>query len=282
MAIVAHQTQSDKTTRRGDLCQQQREELRQEILTTIAPTIEAAFNGRLNREVATYLGRAKGQHRRSLTPADSPLCCSTCGRHATLDFVRNGSYDRTLLTMWGCLDLTVPRVECACGHCPSIPFTLFDRYDRLWSDLDAAIIQSTALALSLRSVSAVLELQSGQVVSIGAVQRRVAGASVLAARALSEPLATVPAAVMLDGAWGTFMAETGEYKRDKRGRLRKVKRKQKVPVLVAYAVDPATGARELLAWVRGTAEDAEAWAERRGCRGVGASADYPAQAWCPL
>jgi transposase-like protein len=163
------------------------------------------------------------------------------------------------LTLWGDLSLSVPRVECACGHCPSLPPILFDRYDRLWSDLDAAIIQYTALALSLRSVSAVLELQSGQVVSIGAVQRRVAGVAVLATQALAQPLASVPPVIMLDALWGTFMADSGERKRDKHGRLRKVKHKQTVPVLVAYGVDPVSGEKDLLAWVQGKAEDAEAW-----------------------
>jgi transposase-like protein len=150
-------------------------------------------------------------------------------------------------------------VECVCGHCPPIPFALLDRYDRLWSDLDAAIIQCTALALSLRSVSAVVELQSGQVVSIGAVQRRVAGVAVLAVRTLSKSLAVVPAVIMLDGLWGTFMADSGERKWDKKRRLRKVKRRQKVPVLVAYGVDPSTGEKQLLAWVQGKAESADDW-----------------------
>lgn len=115
------------------------------------------------------------------------------------------------------------------------------------------------MALSLRSVSAVLELQSGQVVSIGTVQRRVAGAAVVAAQVLAEPLTAAPAVVMLDGLWGTFMADTGERRLDKKGRRRKVKQKQKVPVLLAYGVDPVTGEREVLAWVRGKTEDTDAW-----------------------
>jgi len=230
-----------------------------DILAAITPDVEARFNGRLEAEVTTYVGRPKGQHRRSLRGTVSPLLCPACTRHATLDFLRNGHYERTLLTMWGGLHLAVPRVECVCGHCPPIPFTVLDRYDRLWSDLDAAIVQYTALALSLRSVSAVLELQSGQVVSIGAIHRRVAGVAVVAAREMEEPLADVPPVVMLDALWGTFMADTGERKLDRKGRRRTVKRRQTVPLLVAYGVDPETGEKRLLAWMRGTAESAEDW-----------------------
>ena len=259
MSIVAHQTASGKSPSEGADRQQRREALRHDIMSTITPKVVEKFNASLEAEVTAYTGRRKGRHRAGLQATVSPLVCPACSRHATLDFVRNGYYERTLLTLWGELRPSVPRVECVCGHCPALPPVLFDRYDRLWSDLDAAIIQCTALALSLRSVSAVLELQSGQVVSIGTVQRRVAGAAILARQALSQLLASIPPVIMVDALWGTFMAATGERKRDKRGRLRQVKRKQKVPLLVAYGVDAMTGEKSVLAWVRGTAEDAEAW-----------------------
>jgi len=259
MSIVAQPRSSDKSLPDGALRQQQREFLSADILADIIPLVQARFQASFEQEVTTYLGRPKGQHRASLCATDSPLCCPVCARQTTLDFLRNGHYQRTLLTVWGGLHLAVPRVECVCGHCPPIPFTLLDRYDRLWSDMAAAIIQCTSLALSLRSVSAVVELQSGQVVSIGAVQRRVAGVAVLAARTLGKPLAVVPAVIMLDGLWGTFMADSGERKRDKKGRLRKVKRRQAIPVLVAYGVDPSTGEKQLLSWVQGKTESADDW-----------------------
>lgn len=259
MSIVAQTAPSDKSFSRGALRHQERELLCADVLTAIIPIVEARFNGALNAAVSTYLGRVKGQHRGSLRATVSPLLCPFCARHATLDFVRNGSYQRTLLTLWGGLHLAVPRVECVCGHCPPIPFALLDRYDRLWTDMDATMIQCTALALSLRSVSAVLELQNGQLVSIGAVHRRVVGVAVLAAREMEQPLAAVPPVTMLDGIWGTIMADSGERKPDKRGRLRKVKRRQTVPLLVAYGVDPQTGEKRLLAWVQGKAESTDDW-----------------------
>jgi transposase-like protein len=259
MSIVAQTAPSDKSLSGGARRQQERELLSTDILSAIIPIVEDRFNSALNAEVTTYLGRTKGQHRRSLSATVSPLLCPVCARHATLDFVRNGHYERTLLAMWGGLHLAVPRVECACGHCPPIPFALLDRYDRLWSDLDATIIQCTALALSLRSVSAVLELPSGQVVSIGAVHRRVVAVAVLAAQEMKQPLADVPPVIMLDGLWGTFMADSGQRKLDKQGRLRKVKRRQTVPLLVAYGVDPQTGEKRLLAWVQGKAESTDDW-----------------------
>jgi len=259
MSIVPQTVPSDKTLSHGDLRHKERDALCTAILATIIPAVEAHFDNGLNAQVTTCLGRTKGQHRRSLRAAESLLVCPICARHATLDFVRNGYYPRTLLTMWGELHLAVPRVECVCGHCPPVPSALLDRYDRVWSDVDASILQYTALALSLRSVSAVLELQNGQVVSIGAVHRRIVGVAVLAERDMAQPLADVPAVIMLDGLWGTYMADSGQHKLDKRGRLRKVKRQQTVPLLVAYGIHPETGEKRLLAWVRGTAESAEDW-----------------------
>jgi transposase-like protein len=259
MSIVAYQDPSGKGPSRGELCQQRREALRQEIMIDLKPRVTESFNLALEAEATACLGRPKGRHRAALTPTVSQLVCPVCGCKATLDFVRNGHYGRTLGTLWGNLDLSVPRVECVCGHCPALSTLLFDRYDRVWSDLDAAILQYTALALSLRSVSAVVELQSGQVISIGTVQRRVAAVAVQAARALTAPLTSVPPVVMLDGLWGTLMADTGERKRDKKGRQRMIKRKQKIPVLVAYGVNPVSGEKQLLAWVRGLTEDADGW-----------------------
>lgn len=155
------------------------------------------------------LGRPKGRHRASLTLASSALVCPNCGRSTTLDFVRKGHYPRTVLTLWGWLQLAVPRVEWACGCCPSVPFTLLAADERPWSDLDGAILECTALALILCSVGAVVELQTGQVVSIGTVQRRVARTAILAQHGMRQKLTTVPPVIILDALWGTYMAETG-------------------------------------------------------------------------
>lgn len=189
----------------------------------------------------------------------SSLHCPVCGRQETLDFVRKGYYERGVLTQWGVALLAVPRVKCVCGRSPTIPFSLLPAYDRLWSDMDALSLEFVALSLSLRSTITVLERTSGQAISIGTVQRRVQRTVRLTMHEMQQKLPTSPPVILLDALWGTVMVETGERKQDKKGRLRKVKRGKKMPVLVALGMDPHTGETRVLAWVRGVAESIEDW-----------------------
>jgi transposase-like protein len=221
--------------------------------------VEAAFKTALDSEVAGFLGRRKGQHRAKLQPCATDLHCAVCGCGRTLDFVRKGYYQRTQLTFWGALTISVPRVECVCGHCPFLPFATLSPYDRLWSDLDELTLALLACDVSLRLSSALVQLESGATVSIGTVQRRVGRVAVLAQWTMKQVLPHSPPVVLLDAIWGTLMVETGERKRDKRGRLRRVKRGVTVPLLIAQSIDPESGETSLLAWVEGKAENVEDW-----------------------
>lgn len=259
MAIVAQTLLVDKGLSDADRSCARRQQLCDEINALIRPTIEDAFTRTLDDTVTGLLGRRKGQHRAHLTPQPTALHCRSCGRHQTLDFVRKGYYDRSQLTLWGSIDLAVPRVECACGHCPPIAFDVISAYDRLWSDVDAMILGLVAWSASLRTIGAVVQLQSGQVISIGTAQRRVKRVAALATDHMRQKVVSSPPVMVLDAIWGSMMVETGEKKKDKRGRLRRVKRCKKIPLLIALGVDPVTGQTTLLAWRQGTAESVEDW-----------------------
>ena len=259
MSIVAQSTQSDKSTGEKRDVQATRQVLREAISAQIRPVVETALRNALNGEVAGFLGRQKGQHRSKLESRVSDLHCTDCGRCCTLDFVRKGYYQRTQLTLWGALDISVPRVECVCGHCPFVPFVTLTPYDRLWSDVNELTVALVACDMSLRLSAALVGLESGTTVSIGSVQRRVGRVAVLANWTLQQKLPQSPPVVMLDAIWGTLMVQTGEKKRDKRGRERRVKRGVTVPLLIAQSIDPVSGETSLLAWVEGKAENAEDW-----------------------
>ena len=259
MSIVAQKEVPDKPLSRGEFCQQQQELLHQMIREAIIPQVSRIFNQALCAEVTNWLGRDKGQHRASVTATVSSLQCPVCGRRETLDFVRKGYYERGVVTQWGLAPLAMPRVKCVCGHSPTIPFSLLAPYDRLWSDMDGLSLEYTALSLSLRSTVTVLERISDQAISIGTVQRRVKGTARVATAHLQQKVTDSPAVIMVDGLWGTVMQDTGRKKKDKKGRLRKVKGAKKVPVLVAFGVDPHTGKKTVLAWVQATAEDLAGW-----------------------
>ena len=259
MPIVAQTLSVDKSITEADRLRLRRQQLRDEINVLTSPIIANVFNDALDAQVTALLGRRKGQHRATVTPQPTGLRCMSCGRQQSLDFVRKGHYERTQLTLWGSIDLAVPRVECTCGHCPPVPFDVISAYDRLWSDIDAVAMGLVAWSVSLRTIGAVVQLQSGQVISIGTTQRRVKRVAALAALQMREKLTASPPVVMLDALWGSMMVETGERKKDKRGRLRRVKRGKKIPLLVALGVDPVTGKTTLLAWRQGTAEGIEDW-----------------------
>ena len=259
MSILAQTDVPDKPLSRGEFCQQQQTLLHEAIRSAIIPQVSRVFNQALSADVTGMLGRDKGQHRVSVAAAASPLRCPACGRQETLDFVRKGYYERGLLTQWGVAPLAVPRVKCICGRSPTIPFSLLPAYDRLWSDMDALSLEFVALSLSLRSTVTVLERTSGQAISIGTVQRRVQRTVRLTMHEMQQKLLISPPVILLDALWGTVMVETGEKKQDKKGRLRKVKRGKKIPVLVALGMDPQTGETSVLAWVRGVAEGIEDW-----------------------
>ena len=259
MSIIAPSLPSDKSLDLGKARLASQQALRETICAEIRPAVEADFERALECEVSGFLGRAKGQHRSGLEASASILQCAACGCHQTLDFVRKGYYERTELTQWGAIPISVPRVECRCGHCPLLPFLTIARYDRLWGDLTQATLTLVALDVSLRSTAEVVRLQSGLTVSIGTVQRRVQRVGVLADSLLKQRVALSPAAVMVDAIWGTRLTETGEKKRDKKNRLRRVKRAGKIPLLIAESIDPVDGKTALLAWVEGKAESVEDW-----------------------
>ncbi len=259
MSIVAQKGVPDKPLSRGEVCQQQQELLHQAISEAIIPLVSTVFNQALCAEVTTWLDRDKGKHRASLTATVSPLHCPVCGRRETLDFVRKGYYARGLVTQWGLAPLAIPRIKCICGHAPAMGFSLLAPYERLWSDMDALSLEYTALSLSLRSTVLVLERISDQAISIGTVQSRVKETARVATEQMQQKVTDSPPVILLDGLWGTVMVDTGRKKTDKKGRLRTVKQAKKVPVLIAFGVDPHTGKKTVLGWVQGTAEDLAGW-----------------------
>jgi transposase-like protein len=85
----------------------------------------------------------------------------------------------------------------------------------------------------------------------------------------------IPAVVQWDGLWVKLMEPTGETYQDAQGRQRARVRRVRVPLLVAYGVDPVRGERWILDWAVGIAEDQASWQgllERLHARGLHATA----------
>lgn len=173
------------------------------------------------------------------------------------------------------MPLRVPRVSCVCGGTVPLEFATVGRYARSWDEVQARARQLAGLGLALRDIREVLAAPSGVWLAPSTLNQWVQDAAALAATLRGEPLGRVPPVVLLDGLWVKLLVPTGERYRDKAGRERDRGRRVKVPLLVAYGVEPATGERWLLDWEQATGEDEASWRgllERLGARGLRADA----------
>jgi transposase-like protein len=190
---------------------------------------------------------------------------------------RAGHYRRTLLLLSAAVRVRVPRLACRCGGTVPLAFATFGRYERSWADVQERARQLAGLCLSLRDQQELLAMDTHQPVACSTLQRWGQQAAPLAEALRAGPLGRVPPVVLLDGLWVKLMQPTGERYRDRQGRQRRRVRRVRVPLLLAYGVDPATGARWILDldWELGEQEDEGSWRrllERLHARGLRADA----------
>ena len=255
----------------------QQRAVRARLEQVFSQAVQQVFEQALVDELDALLGRGKYARRRTAALQATGARCSRCQLDWAPRFARAGSYRRTLLTAVAAVTIRVPRLGGVCGGTVPLAFATVGRYQRSWGDLQERARQLAGLCLSLRDVQEILALESGQPVARSTLNRWVHEAAALAELLQQGPLGRVPAVVLLDGLWVKLMEATGETYRDKQQRQRRRVRRVKVPLLVAYGVDPQTGERWILDWELGTEEDAASWQrllERLQARGLRAEAGF--------
>jgi len=241
----------------------------------IGRAVQLALEGALRAEVTRLVGREKYRRRATAEWETTAARCSRCGANWSTRFWRDGSYPRTLLTLAAAVELRVPRVACICGGTVPLEFELLAPYQRGWGDLQERARELAGLCLSLGASRAVLAWENGQPLAASTVQGWVRQAAGLAETLRTGALERVPTVVMLDGVWVKLLAPTGEHFADRGGRRRERVKRGKAVLLVAYAVDPATGEHWVLDWERAEREDQASWQrllERLLARGLRAHA----------
>jgi len=244
-----------------------------EAMQTLCQTISA----RLNALLVAIVGHVVGRHyhvRRVQVPERlrrEGKCCR-CGSSQSRRFSRNGTRTRQpLLTAWGEVPLDLPRVRCECGGSVKIDFgDLLCPHQRIGADVDAQIQRWGSMAVSLRQMRAELAHMSIGPLALRTLNERLHHLATLDPNREAQD---VPPILQVDAIWVTLLRPNGEVRRDRKGRLRPVKGRVKVPILIAMGLWPDSDRCEILLWRLGESESAEEWVkfleilEAQGIRG---------------
>jgi putative transposase len=232
----------------------------QELANDLQESIPLRINEALDAYVDKELDRA-AYERRERESGHSVLQCQKCGSRWRFQFWRNGHRRRGLLLALGWAQIELPRVKCCCGGSVQLNLPDLGAGQRVGADIDALVGHWMELDYSLRQMKK--ELDNGLQTSLGLRRLNERFHKVAAQLPAWQTawLAEAPPVVMLDAIWVTVMQPTERKRRDKRGRRRVVKRRVKMPVMIALGVWPETGRHKVLDWEVGTGlgEDRASW-----------------------
>src|SRR5437868_6092593 len=150
--------------------------VQQQAKAAALQAIRPVLKGFLEAEVTAKLGRAKGTARQiSSTQRPIDWQCASCGCRDANQFTRDGHYRRHLETGWGHLaDLQVPMLECQqCQHDVICSFTILEKFQRFWLDLDQDVLFSSGLCQSLREISERWSASVGGSVGLRTINERI-------------------------------------------------------------------------------------------------------------
>jgi hypothetical protein len=214
--------------------------------------------------VTAKLGREKGAVRRiSGQPREVDWVCGHCGGPDAQQFTRDGHYRRSLQTGWGSIEeLRVPMLECQqCSHDMLCHFTILEKYERFWLDLDQDVALGSGLCESLRHIRERWSEAVGSSIGLRTQGERINQIAPLLSQAHHTRITQVPAVIRFDGIWLRFQLPTGTVKTDRRRRRRQKPRKGKriVRLLALGLWADGNGRREILDWERALGETQPDW-----------------------
>ncbi len=226
----------------------------EELQGVVGEVIGQGIEAQLEAEVDTWLYRGHHERRAGITRS-SRAYCQRCGTQSARAFSRNGHRQRQLLTRYGVVSFWLPRVVCTCGGSVHIPFSILQPYQRLWEDLLEQISRWADLGLSLRQMQGEIGHQLKTQVGLRKLNETV--------QAVGSPVPlefrSVPPIIMLDAIWVTLLDDTQAMRKDRQGRQRRVKARQKVCLLVALGLYPQSQRWGILGWHLAESESQAAW-----------------------
>ncbi len=239
------------------------EEVYQRAKAAASAAVKALIEALLEAEVTAKLGREKGAVRHiSGQSRISDWVCGHCGCADAQQFTRDGHYRRSLQTGWGSIEgLRVPMLECQqCGHDVICHFTILEKYERFWLDLDQDVVLGSGLCESLRHVSERWSEAVGSSIGLRTLNERINQIAPVLEEAHRAPITQVPAVIQFDGIWLRLQMPTGTVKTDRRGRLRQQHKGKRMVLLVTLGLwADGSGRREILDWELADGETQPDW-----------------------
>jgi len=208
-------------------------------------------------------------------PREVDWVCGQCGCADAQHFTRDGHYRRSLQTGWGSIpELRVPMLECQqCGHDVICHFTVLEKYERFWLDLDQDVVLGSGLCESLRHLGERWAEAVGSSIGLRTLNERINQLAPLLSQAHHTPITQVPAVIQFDGIWLRLQIPTGTVKTDRRQRRRQQHKGKRMVLLVALGLwTDGSGRREILDWELAEGETQPDWQrlldrlEERGVR----------------
>ena len=239
------------------------EEVYQRAKGAATAAVKAVVEAMLEAEVTAKLGREKGTVRHiSGQPREVDWVCGQCGCADAQQFTRDGHYRRSLQTGWGSIEeLRVPMLECQqCGHDVLCHFTILEKYERFWLDLDQDVVLGSGLCESLRHLSERWGEAVGSSIGLRTLNERINQLAPLLSHAHHTRFTQVPAVIQFDGIWLRLQVSTGTLKTDRRGRRRQQHKGKRMVLLVALGLwADGSGKREILDWELAEGETKPDW-----------------------
>jgi putative transposase len=242
---------------RQDIIQAVQKQMQKGALQAIRQVLMAC----LEAEVTVQLGREKGEPRRASSQVrESDWKCGHCGCQDANHFTRDGHYQRNLETGYGHLHaLPIPMVQCQrCHHDVICRFTLLEKYERFWLDLQQDALFSSGLGQSLRAIQERWSGQLGSPVGLRTINEMINQVEPLVHQMQEQHFPEAPTVVQCDGIWVTIQSQTQAIAPDKTQRKRHQRSGKKVVILVALGFWP-DGRREILDWEIANSEDHTHW-----------------------
>lgn len=237
------------------------EEIQRQAKKAALSAIKHVLEAGLEAEVESQLGRKKGGTRHiSSQERLSDWTCGHCGCQDANQFLRDGHYRRNLETGWGHIQgLRIPMLECQqCGHDVICTFSILEKFQRFWIDLEQDALFCSGLGQSLRTITQRWSAQTESNVGLRALNERINQVEPLVEQMREQAIFPGPPVVQFDGIWVTIQSEGEKIKQDSKKRNRKQRTGKKQVILVALAFWE-DGRREVLDWHIAPSEEHTHW-----------------------